>query len=135
MKAIAKAHQNRSLGEFEGALKEWKEGFVTLSLSVFAPSCFHLNLFILKISFLSSNRAFERPDHSIPSRSAVRHPARAEPRPDHRALLTCSDRPCGRTGRTARPGGGNKVRASSNFSLHFFQYAHAVTFFLVCAKG
>lgn len=25
MKAIAAAHQNRSLGEFEGALKEWKE--------------------------------------------------------------------------------------------------------------
>lgn len=26
MKAIALAHQHRSLGEFEGALKEWKDG-------------------------------------------------------------------------------------------------------------
>lgn len=33
MKAIAQAHQNRSLSEFEGALKEWKNGQPSLSCS------------------------------------------------------------------------------------------------------
>lgn len=52
MKSIAAAHQNRSLSEFEGALKEWKEGMSSRSIGFVIFLCPSFLLYLLSLTLL-----------------------------------------------------------------------------------
>lgn len=75
MRAIAIAHQNRNLAEFEKVLRDYKDG-------QFSPVPHHRKL---TVSF----RALVGPDNSLSPRRTIRYPATAKPTSYCRTLLYC----------------------------------------------
>ena len=65
MRAVAKAHQNRNLAEFEKALRDYRDGMIESGWNSFMNSS-------------PFDRALIGPNDSIPPRGVVRHASRTE---------------------------------------------------------
>lgn len=83
MKAVAKAHEDRSLSDFERLLKEHKKGMCSCSRAVLR------NRQLMRS--VPHDRAFRRSHYSQSPFSAVRHSARAESGPNHRTVQSRGD--------------------------------------------
>jgi hypothetical protein len=97
MRAIARAHQDRNLADFEKALRDYKDGAA--------------HSFSTRRAYSHTSRAILGPDDPVAPRGAVRHAARAEPAAHRRAVLCRRAGVRQRVRRPGPPGGRGQVSA------------------------
>lgn len=96
MRAIAIAHQNRNLAEFERVLRDYKDGQFLV-----CPTPPITNVL---------SRALVRPDNPFSPCRTIRYLTAAKPTPYRRTIFCCRNRLCSQAGRPKPAGSRSKVR-------------------------